>query len=160
MEAAMKSLLVLMLVSSAAMADNNALLECRKLDDGPVRLACYNAIPVAPAGSAVVIAAPAARHAAALSKDELDQSFGKEQVAPASGPRSIETTVDGDFDGWVPNQRIRLANGQVWRVTDDTSEETMKVYKNPEVKIRRGAMGAIYMDIDGARSEVRVRRVK
>jgi hypothetical protein len=148
----MKVLFALMLVSTAALADDAALLKCRQLEDGPVRLACYNAIPLGQPASnapAVVINAPAA-------KPDLVQSFGRE--AQAEKLQAIESSIVGEFDGWVSNQRIRLANGQVWRIVDGSDE--MLSLTNPKVKLERGAMGAIYMDIDGAKTSPRVKREK
>lgn len=150
----MKSLLALMLVSSAAMADDGAMLRCRQLSDAPARLTCYDAIPLGAPGAATA----AGVVAAAPTKADLERNFGKEQSAPPIKLDSIETFINGEFDGWVPNQRIRLANGQVWMIADDSQENLSLT--NPKVKIERGLMGAIFMDIDGARSAPRVKRVK
>jgi hypothetical protein len=150
----MKSLLVLMLVSSAALADDGAMLRCRQLTDATARLSCYDAISLG------VPAAAAAPVAAATSKAKLEQDFGKEQLRSSEKIDHIESSVAGPFEGWVPNQRIRLVNGQVWQIADDSSEETFTVLNNPKVIIERGAMGAIYMDIDGVRTAPRVRRIK
>lgn len=158
----MKVLFALMLVSTAALADDAALLKCRQLEDGPVRLACYNAIPlgvskpgpVASAGSAPATPLAAAAVAAPAQPDPV-QDFGRQKVVQLE---SIESSIVGEFDGWVPNQRIRLANGQVWRIADG-SDEAMSA-TNPKVKLERGAMGAIYMDIEGSRTAPRVRREK
>jgi hypothetical protein len=156
----MKVLFALMLVSTAALADDAALLKCRQLEDGPVRLACYNAIPLGvskpgPAASAGSAPATPLAAAAAPAQPDLVQEFGKQKTAQLE---SIESSIVGEFDGWVPNQRIRLANGQVWRIADG-SDESMSV-TNPKVKLERGAMGAIYMDIDGSRTAPRVKREK
>ncbi|RFP15752.1 hypothetical protein D0T23_07475 [Duganella sp. BJB475] len=150
----MKSLLALMLVSSAAMADDGAMLRCRQVTDGPARLSCYDAIQLgapAPVAAAAAIAAPPA-------KVELERSFGAETLSTTIKLDSIESSIVGNFDGWVPKQRIRLANGQVWMINDDSQEDLSLV--NPKVKVERGLMGAIYMDIDGARTAPRVKRVK
>ena len=55
---------------------------------------------------------------------------------------AIESQIPGRFEGWQPNTRIRLANGQVWQVTDGSS----RIYdvNNPKVEIRRGMLGAFY----------------
>nr|WP_315259115.1 hypothetical protein [uncultured Duganella sp.] len=155
----MKVLFALMLVSTAALADDAALLKCRQLEDGPLRLTCYNAIPLGVPQSAPVAAAAAgtapATGAAAPAQNQLVQEFGQEKAAKID---AIESSIVGEFDGWVPNQRIRLANGQVWRIADG-SDEAMSV-SNPKVRLERGAMGAIYMDIQGSRSAPRVRREK
>lgn len=144
----MKSLLVLMLVSSAALADDGGMLRCRQLTDAPARLSCYDAIPL----GATVPVAP--------TKADREQRFGKEQQAEPGRLDIIESTVAGQFDGWVPKQRIRLENGQIWTIADDSNEETLTVLNNPKVQIKRGALGAFYMDIDGTRTAPRVKRAK
>lgn len=165
----MKVLFALMLVSTAALADDAALLKCRQLEDGPLRLSCYNAIPLsgnkpgpvagaaAGAASATAAALPdtAASAGSAAAQPDLVQEFGRQKTTQLE---AIESSIVGEFDGWVPNQRIRLANGQVWRIADG-SDESMSV-TNPKVKLERGAMGAIYMDIDGSRVAPRVKREK
>ncbi|MCP2009837.1 hypothetical protein [Duganella violaceipulchra] len=135
------------------MADDGAMLRCRQLADGPARLTCYDAIPLgAPVAPAAAVTAPQA-------KVEQERSFGAEtQSTTIIKLDSIESSIVGNFDGWVPKQRIRLANGQVWMINDDTQEDLSLV--NPKVKVERGLMGAIYMDIDGARTAPRVKRIK
>lgn len=168
----MKAMLVLMLVSGAALADDAALLQCRQLADGPGRLACYNAIPVgaaAVAPAAAVATAPAAAPAKlavapgyavpAPSRAELEQMFGRESsVLKPMQLDSIETTIAGPFDGWVAGQRIRLANGQVWKVVDGSDDVTD--LHDPKVTVKRGLLGAIFLDIEGAHRNPKVQRVQ
>ncbi|MTV39296.1 hypothetical protein [Duganella radicis] len=168
----MKALFALMLVSTAALADDAALLKCRQLEDGPVRLACYNAIVVNPAAPAVApaaaanAAAPAARAAvpayttvAAPTEAEMAAMFGREpEILKSARLQSIETSIAGPFDGWVRGQRIRLANGQVWKVVDDT--EDVVELNNPKVTVKRGLLGAIFLDIEGAHRNPKVQRVQ
>jgi hypothetical protein len=138
----MKVLFALMLVSTAASANNDALLKCRQLEDGPVRLACYNAIPAvagastatasasAPAAKAVAAAAPVSAGTytmATPSRQDMEMMFGQEPpILKSVRLEQIETSIPGPFDGWVPGQRIRLANGQVWKVVDG-SDDVMDV---------------------------------
>ena len=167
----MKILFALMLVSTAASAQHAELLKCRQLEDGPVRLACYNAIPAnaaAPvaAAAAASAAAPAARATAtapaydtvaAPSRAQLEQMFGQEPpLLQSVRLNSFDTTIAGQFDGWVPGQRIRLANGQIWKVVDG-SEDIMDA-RDPKVTVKRGLLGAIFLDIDGAHRLAKVRR--
>jgi len=169
----MKALLVLMLVSNAALADDAALLRCRQLADGPGRLACYNAIPVGAAAPAVsaAIAAPAAPAApvmvaiapgvsvAAPAKADLESMFGREPAVMKSIQLDkVESTIPGYFDGWVAGQRIRLANGQVWKVVDG-SDDVMELH-DPKVTVKRGLLGAIFLDIEGAHRNPKVQRVQ
>lgn len=163
----MKVLFALMLVSSAALADDAALVKCRQLEDGPVRLACYNAIPLQPAaavapaaaGAPVAAAAPAYTTVAAPTKAEMEAMFGREpEMLKSARVNAIETSIAGPFDGWVRGQRIRLANGQVWKVVDDT--EDVVELNNPKVTVKRGLLGAIFLDIEGAHRNPKVQRVQ
>jgi len=174
--AAMKTMFALMLVSGAALADDAAMLRCRQVADGPARLACYDAIPlpvtVAPSTAGAIVGAPAASAAAAPqtaaaagvvvaapSRADMENMFGREPaILHAQRLETLETSIDGDFDGWVAGQRIRLANGQVWKVVDG-SEDTVDLH-NPNVTIKRGLFGAIFLDIDGAHRNPKVQRVK
>jgi hypothetical protein len=64
----------------------------------------------------------------------------------------------GKFEGWDRGTLIKLANGQVWRVEDDSSE--IVYLDSPKATLRRGALGSVYIDIEGARGAPRVRRVQ
>ncbi|MFC0170546.1 hypothetical protein ACFFKC_20950 [Pseudoduganella danionis] len=158
----MKSLWVLLFVSGAAMADDAAMLRCRQLTDGPARLSCYDAIPLGGPASAAAPGAPAIVASAAPSyaptKADLERGFGNEHNSPAAKLEFIETSIVGEFDGWVPKQRIRLANGQVWMIADDSQANLDLV--NPKVRLEKGMLGVIYMDIEGASTAPRVKRVK
>ncbi|MYM41070.1 hypothetical protein [Duganella qianjiadongensis] len=148
----MKSLWVLLFVSGAALADDAAMLRCRQLGDSQARLGCYDAIQLGTPAAAVA-AAPYAP-----SKADLERGFGNEHNSPAAKLEFIETSIVGEFDGWVPKQRIRLANGQVWMIVDDS--QAILDLVNPKVKLEKGMMGAIYMDIEGASNSPRVKRIK
>jgi len=175
----MKVLFALMLVSTAASANNADLLKCRQLENGPARLACYNAIPAVAdnspaaaaasttaAAAAAPVPAPAAAAAAprmyamtAPTQAELEQMFGQEPpMLKSLRLEKIETSIVGQFDGWVPGQRIRLANGQVWKVVDGT-DDVMEA-RDPKVTVKRGLLGAIFLDIDGAHRLAKVQRVQ
>jgi len=137
----MKALFALLLVSGAAAADD-ALLRCRAITDPAARLACYDALP----------AATAAPQAAA------PERFGLPRVSTEPKLDVIESRIPGRFQGWGPNSRIELANGQVWQVTDDSRG----VYDldNPKVSIRRGVLGAFYLEIEGQSRSPKVRRLR
>jgi hypothetical protein len=74
-------------------------------------------------------------------------------------PKSIESTIVGTFDGWGPNSRIKLANGQVWRVVDN-SEAVLAPVQNPKVRIERNFIGTIFMRVEGTNNSAKVRRVE
>lgn len=142
------ALLLLLLASGAAVADDAAVLKCRALTEGAQRLACYDAMPLKAATAAAPAAAPSERN------------FGMERAAREAEPDRIESTIVGDFDGWTGNTRFTLANGQVWRINDG-SEAVLPPMKNPKVRITRGFLGgALYFQVEGQNSTARVRRLQ
>lgn len=148
----MKLVYWMLLLPGAALAAVPTLQQCRAIPDPAARLACYDALPlsVSPAAAAAPAAAPA---------PETPARFGLvRQEAPVIELPSIESTIPGHFDGWYPNRRIRLANGQVWQVADGST----RVYDldNPKVTIRRGVLGAFYLDLTVDNWSIRVRRLE
>jgi hypothetical protein len=163
-------LLLLLGTSSVQAADDAALLRCRAVAAAAARVACYDAIPLAQQGAAATAAAavtptPVAIPQSAAAKREADiAAFGAALGAPAVREKdkplqSYDTTIAGRFDGWEPNQTIKLANGQAWRVVDG-SIGTMRAAVNPKVTVRKGLLGAIFLDIDGAYQSPKVMRVQ
>jgi hypothetical protein len=144
-----KALPLLLFVSSAALADDDAVLKCRALPEPASRLACYDAMPLQ-----LTPAAPAVAAAAIT-------GFGSETVKKKVDdlPKSMESTIAGDFDGWGPNSRIRLANGQVWRVVDDSSA-VLPRRSNTKVRIERNLFGTLFLNVEGTNSSAKVRRVE
>jgi hypothetical protein len=158
------SLLLLLLGASAsALADDAALRKCRALPDAASRLGCYDAIPLGavPAPAPVATAAPAARAASpAPAAPTAEQGFGMETVKkPAEEATFIDSTIVGRFDGWGPNARIKLANGQVWRVVDG-SEAVLAPMDNPKVRVERNFFGTMFLKIEGTNNSPKVRRVQ
>jgi hypothetical protein len=114
----------------------------------------FAAAPVA-AASALLLLPPPHRPIpmAAPTKAEMEAMFGREpEMLKSARVNAIETSIAGPFDGWVRGQRIRLANGQVWKVVDDT--EDVVELNNPKVTVKRGLLGAIFLDIE-ARTVIR-----
>jgi hypothetical protein len=151
---ACKKLFLLLLLSTAALADDAALLRCRGIAEASARLACYDALPLTATES------KAGQGAAKQgSQPPTPEQFGlEEKLAPPPGVDAIESSISGRFEGWQPNTRIRLANGQVWQVTDGSS----RIYdvNDPKVEIRRGMLGAFYLNLAGDNRTVRVRRLQ
>jgi len=140
------------LAAGAAVADpgpaGQAVLSCRALSDTARRLACYDAIPVG-APASVPVATP-------------EQRFGLRPAVKKQKdvePGSIRSTVVGRFDGWVPGAMITLANGQVWKVTDDT-DAVLPIMQDPKVEITHGLLGAYFLQVEGFTNGARVTRVK
>jgi len=148
-----------------ALADDAAILQCRALPATAARLACYDAIPVgsaAASANAPAASAAAAGAAPATAAATPEQRFGLGQVKPvakANEPTSIESTIEGNFNGWGPNTRFKLANGQVWRVIDGSSAELGPV-KNQQVRIVRNIFGTMFLEVAGSNNSAKVRRLQ
>ena len=145
---------------NAAAADDAALQRCRAMGEAAARLACYDAIPLgaAPAPRAAPAPSGAPAAAAPAAQPSLLSRFGFENRAQPEELASVESHIPGRFEGWAPMQVIKLANGQAWQVVDGTSRTAW--VENPKVVVRRGAMGAFYLEIDRVNPSPRVRRVQ
>jgi hypothetical protein len=153
---AMPPLLALSLLFAAGptLASDAAILQCRTLSDAQARLACYDGIPLG--AQPAVAASPAAASPAPSPQQNFGMEAAKRQEAE---PTSIESTIEGKFDGWDPGAQIRLANGQVWRVVDGSSA-VLPGMKNPKVKVVRNLLGTIFLEIEGTNNSPKVRRVR
>ncbi|NGZ87127.1 hypothetical protein [Duganella aceris] len=160
----MKALLVLLAVAGPAMADDAALLRCRAIPDVGGRVACYDAIPVAaavkpPAAAAATPPAAAVAPVAPAAQAAANFGLSATQLRKPDEPTGLESTLVGRIDGWSPGTQFRLANGQVWRVADESSGSVNEV-ENPKVKITRNAVGTMFLEIEGTNQAPRVRRVQ
>ncbi len=162
-----KTLLLLLLVSGGALADDAGLQRCRAITDWFSRLACYDGLPLngetpGVAGAAANGQAPAARPPAAPAAGAAptpQQQFGLE-ARPKPAEEVVDTvtsTIPGHFEGWKPRALIELANGQIWRIADGSTR--ILDLDNPKVTIRRGSLGSFYMDVGNDNSSPRVQRV-
>ena len=133
----------------ATAADDGALRQCRVLTDAAARLACYDALPLAAPSTVSATAPPLAAAAPAA-------AFGL--LPPEEKVQEITSTIPGLFDGWGPRSLIRLANGQVWQVTDDS--RGVYALRDPKVRVKRASLGSFVLDIEGANLLPRVRRVE
>jgi hypothetical protein len=158
-----KALFASVLLSSTALAaDDAALLRCRAIADSSARLACYDALPLAgreAKGEGKSEAKSGQGGAAQRDAAPSPEMFGlEEQIAPSLVIEKIESQIPGHFEGWTPNGKIRLANGQVWQVADGS--DRFYSVDNPKVTITRGMLGAFYLNLDGDNRTVRVRRLR
>jgi hypothetical protein len=176
--------LLALTASSVSLADTAALQNCRLLKDPAARLVCYDAIalpapagspsartdaaaatvappPAAAAGSTLPVV-PAAAVAATKPATAADPAavFGFEnRPAPAAAAAdALVSSIPGRFEGWLANGRIRLANGQVWQVSDGS--QAAYDLSDPAVRITRGVAGTFFMEISGVAQTPRVRRVQ
>ena len=164
---------LLALAAVADAADPAALHRCRAIPEAAQRLACYDTLPLpagasdpaaradrpdaaapgkASAGALPTPAAPPSRAQPALAAG----SFGLRHEAEALD--AITSHIAGLFEGWEAGSRIRLANGQLWQVVDDSRGSYY--LREPKVTVRRAAMGTFVLDIEGAKRQPRVRRLE
>ncbi|MDE2002625.1 MAG: hypothetical protein KGJ25_03745 [Betaproteobacteria bacterium] len=158
--ALLPAVLLLMAAAGPARADTEAaagLRHCRSLPEPGARLACYDALPLAPTLREAPVAPPAPPAPAAPSQAQREAAFGLAEP-PAGQVQAITSHIPGHFQGWDPGTVITLANGQVWQITDDTS--AAYELDNPRVTVRRAALGSFMLDIEGARRTPRARRLR
>lgn len=172
----MKALVLLLAVSGSALAADADLLRCRAIADVAGRVACYDAIPVAtaqpatagaaaaavPPVAATTTATPAVAMAAApapAAAPATNFGLSATQMRKADEPNFIESTLLGRIDGWSASTQFRLANGQIWRVADDSVGSVTEI-ENPKVKITRNGIGTMFLEIEGSTQAPRVRRVQ
>ena len=144
-------LLFMICFSAAALADDGGMLRCRGLADAVARLACYDALPL-PSVAAKTTLSPG------VIAPQTPVQFGLESKAYKTELDLIESRIVGKFEGWNAGSRIKLENGQVWQVSDDTSR--FMDFNNPKVVVRRGALGVFYLEIDGTNHSPKVKRVQ
>ena len=102
------------------------------------------------------MAAPAPAAGASPALLAAPAAFGLPR--PEDPVQAIASHIPGLFEGWGPKELIRLANGQVWQVTDGS--QAVYRLREPKVMVRRAAFGTFVLDIDGANQVPRVRRVE
>ena len=103
-----------------------------------------------------------AQHRQAGRGIELAPEVEQEALKPAAGApaalKQVDSRIRGRFQGWRPNQRIELENGQVWRIADDS--EALYELQDPKVTVHRGLFGAYFLEIEGVPFQVRVVRAR
>ena len=162
----MRLFLLLLLVSGLATADDAAILRCRAVTEPAARLVCYDALVVKPTANVLkpetqADKTPKANVSAATASPAVQKAnqFGlEEKLANKNELDAIESQITGSFEGWTARSIIKLANGQVWQISDNSSRA--HYIDNPTVRIRRGALGSFYLEIQGTNISPRVKRVQ
>lgn len=85
-------------------------------------------------------------------------------VAPAPTARAaaeparqaIVSHVEGRFIGWQPGSVLVLANGQHWRVVDDSALDTGRALQAPVVTVKPGLFGGWLLKVAGYNTAARV----
>lgn len=136
------------LLATAAWASQPSLQQCRSIEDGRARLACYDAIPVEKPTSPPLAPPIAARSPQA-------SAFG--QPVPDDSKDELNSRIVGVFEGWDATTVLRLENGHRWRVVDGS--RAVYLLDSPKVRIVRGLFSGYVMTIEGVAQQPRVRRV-
>jgi hypothetical protein len=139
-----------------------ALVDCRKVDNGPQRLACYDKAVdgmtrAETSGDLLIIDREqrrAVRHQAfGLTLPSLsifDHGEKTEEVDRISA--KVASASEGPYGKWV----IRLDDGAVWRQIDD-NDLPKGAHPGSVANIRRASLGSFFMNIDGQQA-IRVHR--
>ncbi len=135
----------LALAPLAAFGQSADLQRCRALVDKEARLACYDGL-----AGAIATTKPAPVEA-------RPDSFGLDQPRKNEA-EVVNSHIEGLFDGWGPKTVINLANGQAWRINDNSSATVYLT--NPKVLIRRGVMGTYVMELEGTNSTAKLLRLR
>ena len=90
-------------------------------------------------------------------------SFGLEQTDEyhrnlSQSAQEIRSRISGPFNGWSGRTVFRLDNGHVWRQVGSGNFYVNET--DPEIIIRRGAMGSYLLQLEGYGRTVRVRRIE
>jgi len=73
--------------------------------------------------------------------------------------RPITSTIVGEFAGWRGDTEFELANGMIWKQTEQ-GLLGVRPTENQQVTIEPGFLSAWYLKIDGINKRLRVRRIK
>lgn len=159
-----------------AWAQVDDVLNCQKIAESTARLACYDRevprLAGAKASAGPTTAAPGNPQVNPAMSPSVSPSvspsaspatspearFGLKPDARVEGPDRIVSSLPEGFDGWRARQRIRLGNGQVWQIADDSMAFVR--LKSLRAVVRQGALGAFYLEFDGDNRSPRVRRVE
>ena len=177
----MRAIVCVLAVSCASAlaygASADEFLRCRQVADPAARLVCYDAV-VIPAGAEATptsasgpVPRPQSPRSPATGRPEaaaatgpasapnLTQRFGlPSAAAPIQELPTLQSAIPGRFDGWIARARIRLANGQLWEISDGS--DAAYDLRDPKVKITRGVSGTFFMEIEGVSQTPRVRRIE
>lgn len=144
------------------------LQRCPTIEDPAARLACYDAAmppvfprahsPVGPNAAATNLGAASTAVSPAINSKPRGSTFGLTQKRDAAEIQAIESTTIPGFRQWGPNERIRLENGQVWKVTDGSSGSLREV--PAKVTIKKGMFGAYFLVFHESNWSPKVERVE
>ena len=91
--------------------------------------------------------------------DESIETFGNERIAQVEDETNqITSRILGEFKGWSGYTKFQLENGQIWQ---QSSEGLLIVrMNNPTVIIKKSFFGTYNLNVEGANSTIKVRRIQ
>lgn len=158
-------------IASEALASR--LTECAAITRDMKRLYCYDNISSNTPSintnkeQQVPLTKESSKYSTAKTATTLNSGNSSKPIAPANSfglktlsedIDSIRSSIVGDFVGWKVKDKITLANGQVWKITDGRKIH----YKatNPEITITKGMFDSYRIKVDGLNHSATVVRVK
>ncbi len=86
---------------------------------------------------------------------QASNSFGMEST---NQDETVESFLIGEFKTWKKGMKLRLKNGQVWKVLD--SRSGYRKMQDPAITISRGFFGSFDAKIEGLNAKAKVKRIK
>ena len=80
-------------------------------------------------------------------------------MRPAESREPVESTIPGEFAGFARGREYTLANGQVWRQTDNASIAGARG-QDVGVRVRPGVLGVWWLQAKGYNTQAKVERVR
>jgi hypothetical protein len=143
------------------------LLICKSIESSVHRLECFdNATKLFVSTSSALAKKPPlvksidiikikASTSKPMPKKQDPSKFG---IETADQDETVESFIIGEFKGWKKGLKLRLKNGQVWKVISSSYGYSKK--QDPAITISRGFFGSFNAKIDGLNASAKVKRIK
>ncbi len=137
---------------------------CSEIKKDSERLACFDEFAEKLNQSSIVkdieekpteVVIPAEKVRIPPKEHATAKNFGKPK--DADNPISIQSTLVGEFKGWVHGQILELSNGQKWEVVSRTKGYTR--LDSPKVEVSEAIFGSYTIRVEGFRPIAKVKRI-
>jgi hypothetical protein len=161
------SCVLIFITSSVAYAQKQndlllSLTDCSSIANDGERLACFDTLVSLSARQSIVTVTtvePLIVDNKPFKQNQVDE-FAKEHLKKTreqQGPSSILATVSKVKQLLRGQWLIYLENGQKWQQTD-TAKIKLKI--GHKVRLKKGALGAVYLYSEGSNRSIKVKRLK
>ena len=144
-------LIALLLFAPSALAANEALTQCRQIEEVEERVACYDEI--VDALSAKPAAVPDAQ--SLFGTDDAEAKRIVEETLEIEQIEQIEATVADVRMSATRKMTVALDNGQVWRQLDS---KPLSLESGDGVIIRKASLGSFLLEKKSGSRSIRVKR--